>query len=91
MRKFDTLPDGLRLAIANALSARNRSSEFLGTMPEVAPLLASRNVEEYKYPWYVRMLYFRNDRPYLLCGGTVYNERTIISAAHCVEHDTTQA
>ena len=91
MRKVETLPDGLRLAVANALSARNRSSEFLGTVPEVAPLLGSEEVVKYKYPWYARMLYFWNDRPdFLWCGGTVYNERTITTAAHCVEYDIKQ-
>ena len=93
MRKIEDLPYGTRSAIANALADRNRSSEFLKTVPEVYPLLSSRTVVQHNYPWYARILYFYYDTSityYLFCGGTVYNQRTIITAAHCTE-DSEQA
>ena len=80
------MPDGLRSAIVNALLARNRSIEFFGLSetPEIAPIIGGRDAVEYKYPWFARVLYFPNGQSdYNFCAGTIYNERTIITAGHC--------
>lgn len=89
----DSLPLSLRNAIAEVLSARGRDSDFLvtGGTPEVAPIIGGRDAPEYKYPWYVLVIYifYGTDSGYYF-GGTVYNERTIITAAHCAESDMEQ-
>ena len=92
-REVDTMPDGLRIAIANALLARNRSLEFLGKSetPEIAPIISGKDAVEYKYPWFARVLYIPyGESYYYLCGGTIYNKKTIITAGHCAD-DVDQA
>ena len=79
--------------ISKALLARNR--ELLGSSladepPAVAPIIGGTDASEHKYPWHAVVFYFYYDSPtYGLCGGTIYNERTIVTAGHCVE-DTEQ-
>ena len=84
----DSLPNSLRSAIANALLARNRSLGALGISdtPDIAPIIGGKNAVEHKYPWYTLVLYFPYDSIYsYLCGGTIYNERTVITAGHCAD------
>ena len=92
-REVDTMPDGLRLAIANALSTRNRPTEFLGISqtPKIAPIIGGRDVMEHKYPWFVQVRYFPNGQSYYYrCGGTIYNEKTIITSGSCASFDIDQ-
>ena len=92
-RGIDTMADGLRIAIANALSARNRPIEFLGISqtPEIAPTIGDRDAVEYKYPWFAQVRYFPNGESfYYICGGTVYNEKTIITSGFCTSVDIDQ-
>ena len=89
----NSLPLALESAIADALSARGRDSDFLitGETPEVAPIIGGRDAPKFKYPWYVLVFYlFYGTNSGYYCGGTVYNERTIITAAHCAERDMEQ-
>ena len=94
-RKINTLPKPIRSAIVDALLARGHKVDFLSTgetqeTPEVANIVGGTAVVEYKYPWFVTFLYHvYNSDIIWLCGGTVYDERTIITAGHCAE-DTEQ-
>ena len=83
--EVDTLPIGLRSVIANTLAARNRPTDFLGTVPEIAPIIGGNDAVEHKFPWHVVVLYFLYTGDGFLCGGSIYNERTIITAGHCAD------
>lgn len=39
-----------------------------------------------EYPWMVSLHYKGN----FVCGGSIFNARTIITVAHCVVHDPEQ-
>ena len=87
----DTLPLVHRSAIANALLARGHDTAFLGSLekPNVASFVEGTNAPEYKYHWFVQILYIEGDSIFR-CAGTVYNEKTIITSAYCAG-DTEQA
>ena len=87
------MPPALRNRIADAFTTRGRDSSHLRTneIPDVAPIIGGADAAEYKYPWFTHVLYASYDEDFqYYCGGTVYNERTVITAAHCVEDDPDQ-
>ena len=91
--KVGSLPNGLRVALANALLARNRSTGALGMIetPDIAPIIGGTDAVEYKYPWYALVMYIWNDGDVgYFCGGTIYNEKTIITSADCLYYDVDQ-
>ena len=92
--KISELPLAFRTKVADALAARKRDPSFLlsAEEPPVAPILGGNDAPEHKYPWFAHVLYVFLGDPnfYILCGGSVYNKRTVITAAHCIEDDPEQ-
>ena len=50
------------------------------------PIVNGQNADKDEYPWQIAMEYNGN----FLCGGSIINARTILTAAHCVEDDPRQ-
>ncbi|KAL4240725.1 Mannan-binding lectin serine protease 1 [Mactra antiquata] len=76
-----------------ALSDKEKFDAYLEhySLPEEAKSASPRIVNGTiarvdSHPWIVS-LYYKRD---FLCGGSIYNKRTIITAAHCVIHDVDQ-
>ena len=55
-----------------------------GSSPIEDKIVNGVQSEPHAYPWMVNILFFGNIH---LCGGAVYNERYVISAAHCFPGD----
>ena len=59
--------------------------------PAVAPIIGGADAAEYEYAWQVFLYYFDNAATFFIpCGATIVNERTVMTAGHCVSHDTEQ-
>ncbi|XP_021353754.1 transmembrane protease serine 4-like, partial [Mizuhopecten yessoensis] len=73
----------LVLAISGYGASREISSggEEEGNGPDVPPpaIVGGTNAPEDAWPWQVLLLYDNK----LRCGGTLLNDNTILTAAHC--------
>lgn len=70
------------------VSFRFPSSADCGT-PNVNRIVGGTQVRQNKYPWtaqLVRGRYF----PRLFCGGSLINDRYVLTAAHCVKNNRDQ-
>ena len=96
--QFDSvnnLPYGLRNAISKALLAKNLtvpgSSPTDEQPPAISPIIGGNDAPASKYPWHAIVLYMFYSGGALLCGGSIYNEKTILTAGHCVDQGVEQA
>ena len=59
--------------------------------PAVAPIIGGADAAEYEYAWHLLLYYLDYAfTSYIQCGATIVNERTVMTAGHCVSHDTEQ-
>ena len=54
--------------------------------PPVEPIVGGQDADKDEYPWLVLLYYGAS----WACGGSIINERTILTAAHCVDWDPHQ-
>ena len=85
--EVEDVPIALRLLMADALAARGRSAESLrlGTVREAAPqpIIGGTDAEKYKYPWHVQVYWVLYSGGAYMCGGTIIDSRTVLTAGHC--------
>ena len=54
--------------------------------PPVVQIVGGQDADKDEYPWVVHLYYGAN----FVCGGSIINDGTVMTAGHCVEWDTNQ-
>ncbi|XP_069120481.1 chymotrypsin-like elastase family member 1 [Argopecten irradians] len=70
----------LALAIFGVVTGAKLQGEDEGTDPGTPPnIVGGTDADEDAWPWQVTLTY----KNQFMCGGTILNEKTILTAAHC--------
>ena len=54
--------------------------------PPIQPIVGGQEALKDEYPWQILLKY----KDSFTCGGSILNERTILTAAFCVDNDLSQ-
>ena len=54
--------------------------------PTAAPIVGGQDADVNEYPWQIRLEYDGD----FYCGGSIINNKTVLTAAHCVVDDPKQ-
>ena len=55
-------------------------------VPTAAPIVGGQDADVNEYPWQIRLEYDGD----FYCGGSIINNKTVLTAAHCVIDDPKQ-
>ena len=76
------------LAMSSPALASSGSNPFEGRGPLVPQIINGKESSISEFPWQVWVL-LRNVEGEATCGGSILNSTTILTAAHCTDHDGT--
>ena len=74
------------LILHNYTASFQFSGHYVNAAPQVALLVGGHNADVNEYPWHVMITY----EIFFLCSGSILDEYTILTAAHCLVHDPQQ-